>query len=164
MSTDTGFSTESTYFNEREARITAEIEVAKKKVDEQREWFSTQAKLLIQQRDEVLDKTAILRRSREELKERIVFSNEALVSLQKTVAECEMLAGSLGELLAPEMQTLEMLNEKIRELEQQRDKKLAKPTHEIEGLEARLARLRLRRTIAMKRLQAEADKPDTAGV
>jgi hypothetical protein len=146
---------QTTYFEEREARIAAETARLKEEIDIAHQKFQVQAADLVRQRDQLLDATAALRRMCEELTNKAQRSRDFGRDLVSLALQCETLAADAAALLQPPLAQVAALDSEIASLEMQEKKLTAKPSKALEQLTDRLSRLRLRRTIAEKQLKQE---------
>lgn len=80
------------------------------------------------------------------------------------VLQTETLTAELATLLSEPEAQLATVDAEIADIESQIAKKTAKPAKAIEQLNNRLARLRVRRTLALKQAQTESSLPPTETV
>lgn len=150
MSRAGDFVPSTTYFVEREQRLTNEIETAKAALDEVTAKYNTLTRDLVAKRDEILTTVARLVELRDDLGTRSRQARENALDLNTMAVQLDTISHDLEALIAPEKKTVEEIDAEIASISKSLVNKVEKPHREMARLQDRLVRLRLRKSIASR--------------
>lgn len=144
----TNYAPESTYFKEKEAQLVEALSRAKTEMADVEAKFAQMSAGLVAKRDHVLGLTQKLAASRSELGQ---MAHEARVmssDLSNLAHQCQALDEELLTFLKPHLDVAREADQEIASIREQLDRKVKRPKHEIDKLEARLSRLRFKKEVA----------------